>query len=48
MVPIVTCISQILIMCVGYIVFKENISVQSLIGALIIIMGIVIMSFAKR
>lgn len=48
MVPIVTGISQILIICVGYIVFKENVNIQSLIGALIIIIGIVIMSFAKH
>ena len=48
MVPIVTGISQIIIITIGYTVFKENFSIQSLIGALIIVIGIVIMTFGNK
>ena len=48
MVPIVTGISQIIIMSIGYIVFKENISINSIIGALLIIVGIVLMTLVKK
>lgn len=48
MVPIVTGISQIIIMLIGYAVFKEKISIQGIIGASLIIVGIVIMSFPKN
>lgn len=46
-VPIVTGITQIIIVAIGYIVFKENINLQSIIGAIVIILGIVIMSIKK-
>lgn len=48
MVPIVTGISQIIIILVGYIIFKEKVNIQSLIGALVIIAGIIIMSLPKK
>ena len=48
MVPIVTGISQIIIITIGYTIFKESFSVQSLIGALIIIIGIVVMTFGNK
>ena len=47
-VPIVTGITQIIIVIIGYLIFKEQVSLQSIIGALIIIIGIVIMSFTKK
>jgi len=48
MVPIVTGISQIIIIIIGYVIFKENVSIQSIIGAIIIIVGIIIMTFGKK
>lgn len=48
MVPIVTGIVQILVLLIGHFVFKESISVVSLIGAILIIGGIVIMAFGNR
>lgn len=48
MVPIVTGISQIIIITIGYTIFKESFSVQSLIGALIIVIGIVVMTFGNK
>ena len=47
-VPIVTGIVQIVVLLVGYIVLKENMSLMSIIGAFIIILGIIIMAFAKK
>ena len=48
MVPIVTGISQIIIIIIGYVIFKENVSIQSIIGGIIIIVGIIIMTFGKK
>ena len=48
MVPIVTGISQIIIIIIGYVIFKENVSIQSIIGAITIIVGIIIMTFGKK
>lgn len=48
MVPIVTGISQIIIIIIGYVIFKENVSIQSIIGAITIIIGIIIMTFGKK
>ena len=45
--PITTGIVQILTLVASAAVFKENISVQSIIGASIIILGIIIMNFNK-
>lgn len=47
LVPIVTGISQIIIMTIGYLIFKETFNIQSLIGALIVIVGIIIMTIAN-
>lgn len=47
LVPIITGISQIVIMIIGYSVFKETFNVQSLIGAIIVIIGIIIMTIAN-
>lgn len=48
MVPIVTGIVQLVILLIGYIVFKEQFNVVSLIGAALIITGIIVMAFAAR
>ena len=45
--PIVTGIVQILTLVASAVVFKENMSMQSIIGAVIIIAGIIIMNFKK-
>ena len=45
--PLVTGIVQILTLVASYVVFKENISMQGIIGATIIIAGIIIMNFKK-
>ena len=43
MVPIVTGIVQVLVLLIGLFVFKESISLLSLVGAIIVIAGIIIM-----
>lgn len=48
MVPIVTGIVQVVILIIGYIVFKEQFNIVSLIGAALIIAGIVVMAFGAR
>lgn len=48
MVPIVTGIIQIIILIIGYAVFKESFNILSLVGACLIIAGIVVMVFATR
>lgn len=45
--PIVTGVVQILTLIASAVVFKEHMSVQSVIGAIIIIAGIIIMNFKK-
>lgn len=48
MVPIVTGIVQIVVLLIGNIVFKESLSLISIIGAILIIIGIVVMAFGNR
>lgn len=48
MVPIVTGITQIIVIILGYTIFKEELSVSSIIGALVIVVGIVIMTLGKK
>lgn len=48
MVPIVTGISQIIIIIVGYTIFKETFNIVTLIGALLIVVGIVVMAFSVK
>ena len=48
MVPIVTGIVQVIILCIGYLVFKESCNILSLIGAGVVILGIIIMGIANR
>ena len=48
MVPIVTGIVQILVLLIGHFVFKESLSMLSTFGAILIIAGIVLMSFGSR
>ena len=48
MVPIVTGIIQLIILIIGFIVFKEQINITTLIGACLIIIGIVVMAFGSR
>ena len=48
MVPIVTGISQIIIIIIGYVIFKENVNIQNIIGAITIIVGIIIITFRKK
>ena len=45
--PIVTGIVQILSLIASKVVFKENMTLQSIIGACIIIIGIVVMNLPK-
>ena len=45
--PIITGIVQILILVSAAIIFKEQMSIQGIIGAVIIIAGIIIMNFKK-
>ncbi|MBQ9024292.1 MAG: hypothetical protein IJ105_03610 [Bacilli bacterium] len=47
MVPIVTGIVQILVLLVGHFIFKESLSVISIVGAILIIGGIILMAFGK-
>ena len=48
MVPIVTGIIQIIILLIGYIIFKESFNTLSIIGAILVIAGIVVMALATR
>lgn len=43
MVPIVTGIVQVLVLLIGLFIFKESISLISLVGAIIVISGLVVM-----
>lgn len=45
--PISTGIMQILILVVSFLIFKEKITVQGLVGALIVIAGVVVMNWKK-
>ncbi len=48
MVPIVTGIVQIVVVLIGYLIFKESINIVSLIGIVLIILGIILMAFGSR
>ncbi len=48
MVPIVTGIIQIIILIIGYTIFKESFNVISLIGALIIVVGIIVLAYGAK
>ena len=43
MVPIVTGIVQIIVLLIGLFIFKESISIVTLVGAIVVIAGIIIM-----
>ena len=43
MVPIVTGIVQIIVLLIGLFIFKESISLVTLVGAIVVIAGIIIM-----
>lgn len=45
--PIITGIVQILTLIISAIVFKEQMSVQAVVGAALIIIGIIVMNFHK-
>lgn len=46
-VPITTGIAQILTLVASYLIFKDEMSIQSVGGAIIVILGILIMNFKK-
>lgn len=48
MVPIVTGIVQILVLIVGHFVFKESLSLVSILGSILIILGIVLMALGNK
>lgn len=48
MVPIVTGIVQIIILIIGYTVFKESFNIVSLVGALLIIVGIIVLAISVK
>lgn len=48
MVPIVTGIVQVLVLIIGRVVFKESLSIISMIGAIFIISGIVLMAIGNK
>ena len=48
LVPIVNGIVQVLILVIGHLIFKESLNTISLIGASLIIFGIVLMAFGNR
>lgn len=45
--PIVTGIVQILTLIASAVVFKENMTIQSVIGAIVVIIGIILMNYKK-
>lgn len=48
MVPLVTGIVQILVVIIGHFLFKESIGLISIIGIILIIIGIVTLAFGNR
>ncbi len=48
LVPIVNGIVQVLILLIGHFIFQENLSSVSLIGAIVVVVGIVLMGFGSR
>lgn len=47
-VPIVTGITQIIILLLGIFFFKEQVNITGIIGAVLIIIGIVLMAFGRK
>ncbi len=47
MVPIVTGIVQVIVLLIGHFIFKESLSLLGIIGAILIILGIVLMALGK-
>lgn len=47
-VPVVNGIVQVIVLLIGHFVFKESLSVMSIVGAIFIIVGIVLMGFGSR
>lgn len=47
-VPIATGIVQVIVLLMGYLIFKEKVTVFGIIGAVFVIVGIVLMAFGKR
>lgn len=47
-VPIVTGITQIIILLLGIFFFKEQVNITGMIGAVLIIIGIVLMAFGRK
>lgn len=47
-VPIVNGVVQVIVLLIGHFVFKESLSLMSSVGALLIIVGIVLMGFGSR
>lgn len=47
-VPIATGIVQVIVLLMGYLIFKEKVSVFGVVGAVFVIIGIVLMAFGKR
>ena len=48
MVPLVTGMVQVLTLIIGHFIFKESISVVSLTGAILIIIGIVVLALGNK
>lgn len=46
-VPITTGIAQILTLVASYLIFKDEMSIQSVSGAILVIIGILVMNFKK-
>ncbi len=47
-VPVVNGIVQVIVLLVGHFVFKENLSMMSLIGSLLVILGIILIGFGNK
>lgn len=47
-VPVATGIVQVIVLLMGYLIFKEKVTVFGIIGAVFVIVGIVLMAFGKR
>ncbi len=47
-VPITTGITQLIILLIGILFFKEQVNVTGIIGALFIIIGVVLLAIGKR
>lgn len=47
-VPITTGISQLLILLIGILFFKENVNWMVIVGALLVIVGVMLIAFGKQ